>query len=68
MLSYAFQILNEQSYKNIATEQFNNTVELMAAILEKGIAIQLKQGLGKEYIPQTEALSSCEERLILQSP
>ena len=54
MLSYAFQILNEQGYKSIAIEQFNNTAELMAAILEKGIAIQLKRGLGKEYIPQTE--------------
>ena len=42
MLSYAFQVLNEQGYKNIATEQFHNTAELMAAILEKGIAIQLK--------------------------
>ena len=35
MLSYAFQILNEQGYRNIATEKFNNTAELMAAILEK---------------------------------
>lgn len=52
MLSYAFQVLNEQGYKNIATEQFHNTAELMAAILEKGIALQLKRGLGKEYIPQ----------------
>ena len=58
MLSYAFQVLNEQGYKNIATEQFTNTAELMAAILEKGITIQLKRGPGKEYIPQTEALSS----------
>ena len=40
MLSYAFQVLNEQGYKNIATEQFNNTAELMAAILAKGIAVQ----------------------------
>ena len=63
MLSYAFQILNEQGYKNIATEQFNNTAELMAAILEKGIAIQLKRGLGKEYILQTEALSSLREKI-----
>ena len=45
MLSYAFQVLNEQSYKNIATEQFHNTAELMAAILEKGIKVQLKRGL-----------------------
>ena len=63
MLSYAFQVLNEQGYKNIATEQFNNTGELMAAILEKGIAIQLKRGLGKEYILQTEALSSLRGKI-----
>lgn len=63
MLSYAFQILNEQGYKNIATEQFDNTAELMAAILEKGIANQLKRGLGKEYIPQTEALSSLRGKI-----
>ena len=63
MLSYAFQILNEQGYKNIATEQFHNTAELMAAILEKGIAIQLKRGLGKEYIPQTEALYSLRGKI-----
>lgn len=63
MLSYAFQVLNEQGYKNIATEQFNNTGELMAAILEKGIAIQIKRGLGKEYIPQTEALSSLRGKI-----
>ncbi len=63
MLSYAFQVLNEQGYKNIATEQFHNTAELMAAILEKGIALQLKRGLGKEYIPQTEALSSLRGKI-----
>ena len=63
MLSYAFQVLNEQGYKNIATEQFHNTAELMAAILEKGIAVQLKRGLGKEYIPQTEALSSLRGKI-----
>lgn len=63
MLSYAFQILNEQGYKNIATEQFHNTAELMAAILEKGIAVQLKRGLYKEYIPQTEALSSLRGKI-----
>ena len=58
MLSYAFQVLNEQGYKNIATEQFDNTAELCAAILTKGIAFLLKRGLGKEYIPQVETLST----------
>ncbi len=63
MLLYAFQVLNEQGYKNIATEQFNNTAELMAAILAKGIAVQIKRGLGKEYIPQTEALSALRGKI-----
>ncbi|MBS5940928.1 5-methylcytosine-specific restriction endonuclease system specificity protein McrC [Ligilactobacillus salivarius] len=63
MLSYAFQVLNEQNYKNIATEQFHNTAELMAAILEKGIKVQLKRGLCKEYIPQVAALTSLRGKI-----
>ena len=63
MLSYAFQVLNEQGYKDIATERFDNVAELCAAILSKGIAVQLKHGLGKEYIPQTEALSSLRGKI-----
>ena len=58
MLAYAFQVLNEQGYKKIATEEFENTAELCAAILAKGISTQIKRGLGKEYVPKTEALSS----------
>ena len=54
MLSYSFSVLNEQGYKSIATEKFDNIAELMAAILVKGIATQLKRGLQKEYIGRTE--------------
>lgn len=61
MLSYAFQVLN--GYKDIATEQFDNVAELCAAILSKGITVQLKRGLDKEYIPQTEALSSLRGKI-----
>ena len=57
MLSYSFSVLNEQGYKSIATEKFDNIAELMAAILVKGIATQLKRGLQKEYIGRTEELS-----------
>lgn len=63
MLAYAFQTLNEQGYKDIATEHFENTAELMAAILAKGITSQLKRGLGREYLPQTESLSSLRGRI-----
>lgn len=56
MLSYAFRTLKEQQYRELATEEFQNTGDLMAAILAKGIAVQLKRGLEREYIAQTEAL------------
>ncbi|MGN0688307.1 MAG: 5-methylcytosine-specific restriction endonuclease system specificity protein McrC [Oscillospiraceae bacterium] len=63
MLSYAFQILNEQGYKKLATEEFHNTAELMAAILAKGITAQVKRGLGREYLPKNEELSSLRGRI-----
>ena len=63
MLSYAFQVLNEQGYKDIETEQFDNVADLCAAILAKGVALQLKRGLGREYIEKTEALSSLRGRI-----
>lgn len=63
MLSYAFRVLNEQGYKSIQTEQFHNVAELCAAILSRGVSYQLKRGLGKEYTPETEALTSPRGRI-----
>ena len=63
MLSYAFQILNEQGYKNIETEQFDNVAELCAAILSKGVSLQLKRGLGRDYIENSVSLSSLRGRI-----
>lgn len=63
MLAYAFQVLREQGYKSIATEEFQNVAELCAAILAKGVSGQLKRGLGRQYIEQTEALSTVRGRI-----
>ncbi len=63
MLSYAFRVLNEQGYKSMEKEEFHNVAELCAAILTKGVALQLKRGLGKEYISETEALTSPRGKL-----
>ena len=63
MLAYAFQVLNEQGYKDVATEEFENVAELCAAILTKGISIQLKRGLNREYIEQKETLSTLRGRV-----
>lgn len=63
MLSYAFQVLNEDGYKQVATEEFENAAELCAAILVKGVSSKLKRGLGKEYIVQTEELSTLRGKI-----
>ena len=63
MLSYAFRVLQEQGYKSIKTEEFHNVGELCAEILAKGISIQLKRGLGRDYLAQTEELSSPRGRI-----
>ena len=63
MLSYAFRVLNEQGYKSIETEQFNNVGELCSAILAKGVAMQVKRGLGREYIEESEELSSLRGKI-----
>ena len=63
MLSYAFQTLQADNYKDLATEKFHNTAELCAAILDKGIGIQLKRGLRRDYVAKSESLSTLQGKL-----
>lgn len=56
MLAYAYQGLQQESYKEIAVEKFDNVHNLLAAILAKGVALQLKQGLYREYVRHQENL------------
>ena len=57
MLAYAFQVLQEQGYANCSTEEFENTADLLSAILVKGVSVQIKRGLGRTYVEETEPLS-----------
>jgi len=57
MLAYAFSALTEQGYRAVAMEDFDNAVELCAAILERGVSLQLKRGLGQEYVNRSEVRS-----------
>ncbi|MDD2521928.1 MAG: 5-methylcytosine-specific restriction endonuclease system specificity protein McrC [Anaerolineaceae bacterium] len=54
MLSYAFEVLRQSNYEEVASEEFENIHDLFAAILSKGIAQQLKQGLFREYTEKQE--------------
>ena len=63
MLSYAFQVLKQSNYDDVASEDFDNAQDLFAAILAKGIAQQLKHGLYREYITVDESLSVLRGKL-----
>lgn len=45
MLTYAFQSLRQSNFALVAAEEFENIHDMFAAILGKGVASQIKQGL-----------------------
>lgn len=63
MLSYAYQVLREQGIKETDVESFDNVQKLCAEILIKGVTVQIKRGLGRDYIPETETLSSVRGKI-----
>ena len=65
MLSYAFQVLKQSNYDEVAAEEFENAQDLFAAILSKGIGQQLKRRLHREYISKHEILSVMRGKLDL---
>lgn len=63
MLSYAFETLNEQGYKNCAKENFDNALDLLSSILEKGLTYQIKRGINKYYVEQQESLNTLRGKI-----
>ena len=63
MLSYAFRVLDQSNYEHVKTEPFEHVVDLLAAILAKGVAQQIKQGLHREYIGKRESLPVIRGRI-----
>lgn len=65
MLSYAFRVLKQTNYDEIASEEFEKIQDLFAAILVKGVSQQLKQGLYREYITKNETMPMLRGKLNL---
>ncbi len=63
MLSYAFQSLQDQGYKRLETEEFNNMGELCAAIICMGTEKLIKRGVYKEYVPVEESMYAVKGRI-----
>lgn len=65
MLTYAFRTLNEDGFRGLDTEKFDNIFELYAAIIIKAISKQLKMGLDRDYIEIEETSSAIRGRIDL---
>lgn len=65
MLSYAFKTLQEQGYKDIETEEFDNIADLCGAILCRGVSLQIKRGLNREYVEKQESLTAIRGKINL---
>lgn len=65
MLAYAFVQLRGDAYHRCATETFAHAQELLASILVKGVALQLKRGLARDYRPMVESTSCPRGRMLM---
>lgn len=63
MLTYAFRVLRQSNYEDIASEEFDYIEDLFAEILAVGIGQQLKQGLYREYVIAAESISGMRGKL-----
>lgn len=66
MLSYVLPDLKQGAYEDVSAEEFDNVHDLFAAILGRGIARLLKQGLCREYEGCREDLSAIRGRIDIQ--
>ena len=63
MLSYAYQILSEAGFKSVESESFKNIHDLLAAVLVKGVAGQIKRGLHRDYIAHTDTFGNLRGKI-----
>ncbi len=63
MLSYAFKALDKEGFRRVQTESFDNVFDLYSAILVKGVSIQLKMGLDREYIVKEEETAAIKGKI-----
>lgn len=63
MLSYAFKELKKNNFTSVSKEKFDNTQDLFAELLYRGVSLQLKQGLHRNYIEKVDNLTTLRGKL-----
>lgn len=67
MLSYAYSHLRTNDYSRLASEEFENSADLCAAILAFGITDLVRHGLGRDYLPREETLGFVRGKINISS-
>ncbi len=65
MLAYAFKALKQKHFDSVQTEQFSGADDLFAAVLQRGVAQQIKQGLTRRYVVNEQEISTLRGKLCL---
>ena len=63
MLAYAFDALGSTGMRDMASEDFDGPVDLLAAILARGLALQEKRGLARGYVEREGELATLRGRV-----
>ena len=63
MLSYAFRALRGTGTDRLGSEDFANIHDLFAAILIRGVNLQIKRGLHRDYTVEEEAIAGVRGRI-----
>lgn len=63
MLFYAWGTLKESKYAKLSTEDFENIYELLTSILAKELNLLLKRGLTRDYIHETNELTTLRGKI-----
>jgi len=65
MLTYAYQVLREGTFRSIEGEDFDNIHNLFAEIIILGVTYQIKRGLNREYEVTTERIGTIRGKIDL---
>ncbi|MBH0054662.1 5-methylcytosine-specific restriction endonuclease system specificity protein McrC [Salinibacterium sp. SWN139] len=63
MMAYAFRTVDSSDTAPVLSEEFDHLHDLLAHILERGVATQIKRGLHRDYQSQIEEVAGVRGRI-----
>ncbi|GGH38587.1 5-methylcytosine-specific restriction endonuclease system specificity protein McrC [Microbacterium album] len=63
MMAYAFRALHRDGIERIEAEHFDHLHDLLAEILVRGVGVQVKRGLHRDYLRRHENLATVRGRI-----